>query len=58
MEIMKQQWIISSNFSNVSIIKSQKSSFPERELLLHYGLWGKILTDEEYREIIKREEEI
>lgn len=25
---------------------------------LHYGLWGKILTDEEYREIIKREEEI
>ena len=24
---------------------------------LHYGLLGKILTDEEYKEIIKREEE-
>lgn len=23
---------------------------------LRYGLWGKILTDEEYKEIIKREE--
>ena len=30
-----------------------KAGFEE----LHYGLWGKILTDEEYKEIIKREEE-
>ena len=29
-----------------------KAGFEE----LHYGLWGKILTDEEYKEIIKREE--
>lgn len=30
-----------------------KAGFEE----LHYGLWGKVLTDEEYKEIIKREEE-
>jgi hypothetical protein len=30
-----------------------KAGFEE----LNYGLWGKILTDEEYKEIIKREEE-
>ncbi|MBP3800414.1 MAG: hypothetical protein J6I85_00025 [Clostridia bacterium] len=30
-----------------------KAGFKE----LHYGLWGKVLTDEEYNEITKREEE-
>lgn len=30
-----------------------KAGFEE----LHYGLWGKILTDEEYEEITQREEE-
>ncbi|MCI6266332.1 MAG: hypothetical protein MR598_05750 [Erysipelotrichaceae bacterium] len=23
---------------------------------LHYGLWGKVLTDEEYKEIVKKRE--
>ena len=32
-------------------------SSPDNETMYKAGLWGKILTDEEYKEIIKREEE-